>query len=41
MEKNGLNTDTFFTLNHGESRVISTEEEVFESLEELPQIEPL
>ncbi|XP_062338628.1 N-acyl-phosphatidylethanolamine-hydrolyzing phospholipase D isoform X1 [Osmerus eperlanus] len=41
MEKKGLNVDTFFTLNHGESRVISTEEEVFESLEELPQIEPL
>ncbi|XP_036812451.1 N-acyl-phosphatidylethanolamine-hydrolyzing phospholipase D isoform X1 [Oncorhynchus mykiss] len=30
MEKNGLNVEHFFVLNHGESRVLNTDQEVFE-----------
>uniref|UniRef100_A0AAZ3NZK8 Metallo-beta-lactamase domain-containing protein n=1 Tax=Oncorhynchus tshawytscha TaxID=74940 RepID=A0AAZ3NZK8_ONCTS len=30
MEKNGLNAEHFFVLNHGESRVLNTDQEVFE-----------
>lgn len=33
MERKGLKLDTFFTLHHGESRVVSTADEAFEQLD--------